>query len=62
MASEECDLGAADLERTQEIFLTNARLGIWPAASLEGRALSGGTFTERLLAAIGPLLEEPVDA
>ena len=32
MASEECDLGAADLERTREIFLTNARIGIWPCS------------------------------
>lgn len=62
MATEECDLGGADLERTQEIFLTNARLGIWPALSLERRALAVGTLTERLLAAIEPLLAEPVDA
>ena len=59
---EERVLTAQDLEQAQEIFLTNARIGIWPVNALETRELAVGALTQRLQAAIEPMLEEPVDA
>ncbi|MBV9914254.1 MAG: aminotransferase class IV, partial [Sinobacteraceae bacterium] len=59
---EECTLDAGALRQAQEIFLTNARIGILPVTMLDERALSIGSITQRLRAALAPLLEEPVDA
>lgn len=59
---EECKLNALDLEKAQEIFLTNVRIGIWPVTALEARELPVGPVTQRLQAAIEPMLEDPVDA
>jgi 4-amino-4-deoxychorismate lyase len=60
--TEERELAAADLEQAQEVFLTNARIGIWPVNVLETRELAVGPVTQLLQAAIQPMLEDPVDA
>ena len=62
VAAEECSLEAADLNGAQEIFLTNARIGIWPVRALQSRVLSPGPVTRRLQQHLVPLLEDPVDA
>lgn len=62
IAADECELGAQDLEQAEEIFLTNARIGIWPVHGLESQDLDVGPVTARLLSLIQPLLEEPADA
>jgi 4-amino-4-deoxychorismate lyase len=54
-------LDATDLTNAAELFLTNARMGIWPVRSLDGRALRIGSVTRQLQALLQPLLEEPVD-
>jgi 4-amino-4-deoxychorismate lyase len=59
---EEVVLGVADLAMAEEIFLTNARMGIWPVRELDGRPLHPGPMTRRVQAILAPLLEEPVDA
>jgi 4-amino-4-deoxychorismate lyase len=55
---EEADLTAADLERAEELFLTNARIGIWPVRKLGSRALSVGRTTGRLQRRLERRLEE----
>jgi 4-amino-4-deoxychorismate lyase len=58
----ECVLSPADLETAAEIFLTNARVGIWPVGRLQERTLTPGPVTRRLQGLLQPLLEEPADA
>jgi 4-amino-4-deoxychorismate lyase len=41
-------LTPADLVAAQELFLTNALIGIWPIRALEGRELEPGPVTRRL--------------
>lgn len=55
-------LWPADLATATEVFLTNARVGIWPVARIEARALTPGPVTRRLQSLLAPLLEEPADA
>jgi 4-amino-4-deoxychorismate lyase len=57
-----CVLSPSDLAAATEIFLTNARVGIWPVRELAGRVLARGPVTRRLQALLRPLLEEPADA
>jgi len=59
---EERELTAQDLEQAEEVFLTNARIGIWPVNALESRELAVGPVTQSLQSAIEPMLEDPVDA
>jgi 4-amino-4-deoxychorismate lyase len=59
---QERALWRADLDAAQEIFLTNARIGIWPVRTLEGRTLTPGPVTRRLQQLLQPLLEAPADA
>jgi 4-amino-4-deoxychorismate lyase len=54
-------LDDGDLEGATEIFLTNARMGIWPVRALDGRALPIGPTTRQLQTLLQPLLEEPAD-
>ena len=61
IAATECDLWPADLAAATEVFLTNARVGIWPVARLEERALIPGPVTRRVQSLLAPLLEEPAD-
>jgi 4-amino-4-deoxychorismate lyase len=60
--AEECQLTAADVEGASEIFVANARIGIWPVRALDGRRIEVGEVTRRLQARLAPLLENPVDA
>jgi 4-amino-4-deoxychorismate lyase len=54
-------LDAGDLQNADEVFLTNARIGIWPLRALDGRALRIGQVTRQLQGLLRPLLEEPLD-
>jgi 4-amino-4-deoxychorismate lyase len=58
---EECELRPGDLAAASEIFLTNARIGIWPVCRIEERTLAPGPLTRRLQAHLQPLLDEPAD-
>ena len=62
ITATECMLWPADLAAATEVFLTNARLGIWPVARIEERTLTPGPVTRRLQRLLTPLLEEPADA
>jgi 4-amino-4-deoxychorismate lyase len=62
IAATECALWPADLAAAAEIFLTNARVGIWPVGRIDGRTLIPGPVTRRLQSLLQPLLEEPADA
>jgi 4-amino-4-deoxychorismate lyase len=61
VAAQECALWPADLAAASEIFLSNARIGIWPVCRLGQRTLTPGPLTRRLQARLQPLLEEPAD-
>jgi len=60
--AEERDLRADDLAAASEVFLTNARIGIWPVREIDSRPLAPGPVTRRLQKRLVPLLEEPADA
>lgn len=62
VAAMECDLWPADAAAATELFLTNARVGIWPVSRLQERILIPGPVTRRLQSLLRPLLEEPADA
>jgi 4-amino-4-deoxychorismate lyase len=57
IAASESVLDAEALRKADEVFLTNARIGIWPVRSLDGRPLQPGPITRRLQEALRPLLE-----
>jgi 4-amino-4-deoxychorismate lyase len=59
---EEGTVSADDLHSAEEVFLTNARIGIWPIRSIGQRALTIGEVTRRVQTLIAPALENPVDA
>jgi 4-amino-4-deoxychorismate lyase len=59
---EECVLGDADLAGADELFVSNARVGIWPIRILDGRELGVGAVTRRIQARLSPLLESAPDA
>ena len=61
LAVSEVRLDAAALETAAEIFLTNARIGIWPVRVLDGRERPVGPLTRQLQQWLRPLLE-PRDA
>jgi 4-amino-4-deoxychorismate lyase len=60
--AEEGALFESDLHGAEEIFLSNARIGIWPARSLGARPLAVGPITRRLQDILIPMLENAVDA
>jgi 4-amino-4-deoxychorismate lyase len=62
IAMRECPLGVEDLRSADEIFLTNARIGIWPVCELDGVALAPGPVTQHLQEILAPLLDEPIHA
>jgi len=62
IAATECALSPADLAAAAEVFLTNARVGIWPVGRIGARTLTPGPVTRRLQSLLRPLLEEPADA
>lgn len=59
---EECELGPSDVQSAKEIFLTNARIGIWPVIAVDSRTLPIGEITRRLQKLLAPLLAEAHDA
>lgn len=57
--SHESLLYPADLTASGEIFLTNARIGIWPVRELDGRVLPVvGPLTQKLQAALPGVFED----
>jgi 4-amino-4-deoxychorismate lyase len=62
IAVEEGTVSEADLDATREIFLTNARIGVWPVRALGSRTLHVGALTQQVQSLIASLLENPVDA
>jgi 4-amino-4-deoxychorismate lyase len=61
LTAHEADLWPADVTAASEVFLTNARVGIWPVRRIEQRTLTPGPLTRRLQGLLQPLLEEPAD-
>ncbi|HEY6455820.1 MAG TPA: aminodeoxychorismate lyase [Steroidobacteraceae bacterium] len=59
VAVTETALDAAALAGAEEIFLTNARIGIWPVRALDGRERARGPLTRQLQQWLRPLLETP---
>ena len=59
---EETVLTEEHLARADEVFVTNARVGIWPVRTLVGRELGVGPVTRRLQAQLAALLESAPDA
>ena len=60
--TRECELRAENLQAADEVFLTNARIGIWPVRSVDDRNLTPGPVTRHLQTVLQPLLFEPADA
>ena len=60
--TRECELRPENLQAADEVFLTNARIGIWPVRSLDDRILTPGPVTRHLQTMLQPLLYEPADA
>jgi len=60
--ARECELRAQDLQDAQEVFLTNALIGIRPVRTLDARKLAPGPVTLRLQSVLAPLLNGPADA
>lgn len=48
LACAERDLDRADLDRADEVFLTNSLIGIWPVEVIERRRIGVGDITRRL--------------
>jgi 4-amino-4-deoxychorismate lyase len=59
VAVTETALDAGALQAAEEIFLTNARIGIWPVRALDGRERAVGPLTRQLQQWLLPLLEIP---
>jgi len=62
LAVEESVLGEQQLANADEVFVTNARVGVWPVRTLGGRELGVGPITRRIQARLSPLLESAPDA
>ncbi len=58
LAVEEALLTRSDLDSAHEVFLTNARIGIWPVSAVESRPLTPGPVTRRLQQRLRPWLED----
>jgi 4-amino-4-deoxychorismate lyase len=56
IVAEERTLGSRDLAAAEELFLTNALMGVRPVRELEGRALSVGVVTRAVQERLAPLL------
>jgi 4-amino-4-deoxychorismate lyase len=56
IAAEERVLDSTELASAQEVFLTNALMGIRPVRELDGRPLTPGPLTRRLQERLAPLL------
>jgi 4-amino-4-deoxychorismate lyase len=60
--ARECELRQQDLQGAEEVFLTNALMGIRPVRGLDARELTPGPITRHLQSMLEPLLIEPADA
>jgi 4-amino-4-deoxychorismate lyase len=60
--AEERTLSDADLASADEIFVANARIGLWPVRSLDGRERGVGPVTRKIQARLSTLLESAPDA
>jgi 4-amino-4-deoxychorismate lyase len=58
----EAHLAPEEVAGFEELFLTNALIGIHPVRELDGRALTAGPTTRRLQAGLSALLAEAADA
>ncbi len=58
----EANLTADDLAAADEVFVTNARIGVWPVRALGERELGVGALTRRVQARLAPLLRSAPDA
>jgi 4-amino-4-deoxychorismate lyase len=56
VTAQECSLRAGDLENAEEIFVTNALIGIHPVRELDGRPRVPGPMTRALQAGLASLL------
>jgi 4-amino-4-deoxychorismate lyase len=61
IAAVETALVGADLERTGEVFLTSAVIGLRPVRELDGRRCAPGAVTRELQRRLAPLLAEASD-
>ncbi|HEX8756678.1 MAG TPA: aminodeoxychorismate lyase [Steroidobacteraceae bacterium] len=61
ISATECTVLPDDLAAAPEVFLTNARVGIWPVGRMQERILAPGPVTRRIQSLLRPLLEEPAD-
>jgi 4-amino-4-deoxychorismate lyase len=62
LRTEEQILDEADLAEADELFVSNARVGIWPIRTLDGREIGVGPVTRRIQACLTTLLESAPDA
>jgi 4-amino-4-deoxychorismate lyase len=53
LVPRELDLALHDLNGADELFMTNALIGIWPVARLDERVFARGPATERLMRHLG---------
>jgi 4-amino-4-deoxychorismate lyase len=53
LAAREADLTLRDLNDADELFVTNALIGIWPIARLDERVFARGPATARLMQQLG---------
>jgi 4-amino-4-deoxychorismate lyase len=53
LTPREEDLGLSDLIDADELFMTNALIGIWPVARLDERSFARGPATARLMRHLG---------
>lgn len=59
ISGAESELNAADLRSAEEVFISNARIGVMPVRELDSRPLTPGRVTRRLQEILVPLLEQP---
>jgi 4-amino-4-deoxychorismate lyase len=62
LRAEEQVLNEVDLADADEIFVSNARVGLWPVRTLDGREIGVGPVTRRIQACLTTLLESAPDA
>ena len=53
LTTSESNLTLHELQRADELFMTNSLFGIWPVAKLDERSFSPGPATRRLIERLG---------
>jgi 4-amino-4-deoxychorismate lyase len=51
--AEERDIALAEVHGADELFVTNALVGLWPVTELDGRRFAFGPLTKRLMTHLG---------